>query len=74
MKHVNAQSANLEPVFFAYPQSREDVQQAVFDIWPNVTTENLLDITDYAGYKSEFLKLFGFGRPDIDYSKDVSIL
>lgn len=53
---------------------REDVQQAVFDIWPNVTTENLLDITDYAGYKSEFLKLFGFGRPDIDYSKDVSIL
>ena len=52
---------------------REDVQQAVFDIWPNVTTENLLEITDYAGYKSEFMKLFGFGRPDIDYSKDVAL-
>lgn len=52
---------------------REDVQQAVFDIWPKVTTENLNELTDYAGYKSEFLKLFGFGRHDIDYSKDVSL-
>jgi len=52
---------------------RDDVQQAVFDIWPKVTTENLHELTDFDGYKSEFMKLFGFGRPDIDYSKDVDI-
>ncbi len=52
---------------------RDDVQKAVFDIWPKVTTENLSELTDFAGYKSEFLKLFGFGRPDIDYSKDVDL-
>lgn len=52
---------------------RDDVQKAVFDIWPKVSTENLYELTDFAGYKSEFMKLFGFGRPDIDYTKDVQI-
>ncbi len=50
---------------------RDDVQQACKDLWPQVTTENLFDITDYAGYKHEFLKLFGFERDDIDYDAEV---
>ena len=41
---------------------RDDVQDACKAMWPQVTTENLFDITDYAGYKHEFLKLFGFER------------
>lgn len=52
---------------------RDDVQKAVFDIWPKVSTENLYELTDFAGYKKEFLKLFGFGLPNMDYSKDVEI-
>lgn len=52
---------------------RDDVQKAVFDIWPKVSTENLYELTDFAGYKREFLKLFGFGLPNVDYSKDVEI-
>ena len=51
---------------------RDDVQQACQDLWPQVTTENLFEITDYAGYKHEFLKLFGFERDDVDYDADVS--
>lgn len=50
---------------------RDDVQQACKDLWPQVTTDNLFDITDYAGYKHEFLKLFGFERDDVDYDEDV---
>ena len=50
---------------------RDDVQQACKDLWPQVTTENLFEITDYAGYKHEFLKLFGFERDDVDYDADV---
>ncbi|ALM53649.1 enoyl-ACP reductase FabV [Halomonas huangheensis] len=50
---------------------RDDVQQACQDLWSQVTTENLFDITDYAGYKHEFLKLFGFERDDVDYDADV---
>ncbi|MFQ3788895.1 enoyl-ACP reductase FabV [Halomonas sp. A29] len=51
---------------------RDDVQQACKDLWPQVTTENLFDITDYAGYKHDFLKLFGFERDDVDYDADVN--
>ncbi|TLF53006.1 trans-2-enoyl-CoA reductase family protein [Halomonas urmiana] len=51
---------------------RDDVQQACQDLWPQVTTENLFEITDYAGYKHDFLKLFGFERDDVDYDADVN--
>ena len=50
---------------------REDVQEPCQAIWPTVTTENLREITDYAGYKHEFLKLFGFDREDMDYEAEV---
>ncbi|MFH1499594.1 MAG: enoyl-ACP reductase FabV [Verrucomicrobiota bacterium] len=48
-----------------------DVQAAVKEIWPQVTTETLAELTDIAGYRTEFLKLFGFGLPGIDYDADV---
>lgn len=50
---------------------RDDVQAQCKAIWPQVTTDNLFELTDYAGYKHEFLKLFGFDRGDIDYDVDV---
>ncbi|MBO9741114.1 trans-2-enoyl-CoA reductase family protein [Xanthomonas axonopodis pv. begoniae] len=50
---------------------RDDVQDACKALWPQVTTENLFQLTDYAGYKHEFLKLFGFERDDVDYDADV---
>ncbi|MEH6419936.1 enoyl-ACP reductase FabV [Pseudomonas sp. CGJS7] len=51
---------------------REDVQAQCTALWPQVTTENLFEISDYAGYKHEFLKLFGFERDDVDYEADVN--
>lgn len=50
---------------------RDEVQQACRDMWPTITTENLFDKTDYALYKQEFLKLFGFGIDGVDYDADV---
>ncbi|MEI2457461.1 MULTISPECIES: enoyl-ACP reductase FabV [Lysobacter] len=50
---------------------REDVQNECKALWPQVTTDNLFQLTDYAGYKHEFLKLFGFERADVDYDADV---
>src|SRR5262249_27878241 len=49
-------------------------QKAVMDLWPKVTTENLKEISDYETYKSEFLKLFGFGLPQVNYEADVNPL
>lgn len=50
---------------------RDDIQDKCRQLWPQVTTENLFDVTDYAGYKAEFLKLFGFGVAGVDYQADV---
>jgi enoyl-[acyl-carrier protein] reductase/trans-2-enoyl-CoA reductase (NAD+) len=52
-------------------EMREEVQAAVKEIWPKVTTENLTELTDIAGYRSEFMKLFGFGLPGINYDADA---
>jgi len=53
-------------------EMRDDVQQACKTLWPQVNTENLWELTDYAGYKHEFLRLFGFGLKDVDYNADVN--
>jgi enoyl-[acyl-carrier protein] reductase/trans-2-enoyl-CoA reductase (NAD+) len=51
---------------------RDDIQQACRDLWPLITTENLTQETDYAGYKQEFLNLFGFALDGVDYDADVN--
>ncbi|AUY34011.1 trans-2-enoyl-CoA reductase family protein [Pseudomonas soli] len=51
---------------------RDDVQNACREMWPKVTTENLFELTDYAGYKKQFLNLFGFERADVNYDEDVA--
>lgn len=53
-------------------EMQPDIQAAVAKIWPEVTTENLAQLTDIAGYREEFLKLFGFGLPGIDYDADIN--
>ncbi|MGY5453127.1 enoyl-ACP reductase FabV [Agarivorans sp. MS3-6] len=53
---------------------REDIQQTCVDLWPKITSENLLEHTDYANYKTEFLKLFGFGVEGVNYEEDVDTL
>jgi enoyl-[acyl-carrier protein] reductase / trans-2-enoyl-CoA reductase (NAD+) len=53
-------------------EMREDVQQAVQKLWLEVTSENIRDISDFEGYKTEFLKLFGFGLPGVDYEAPVN--
>ncbi len=55
-------------------EMRDDVQQVIANLWPNVTSENLEEVTDLAGYQSDFLKLFGFGLPGVDYEADVDHL
>jgi enoyl-[acyl-carrier protein] reductase / trans-2-enoyl-CoA reductase (NAD+) len=47
-----------------------EVQQKVSKLWPIATTENLLEIADLEGYRSDFHTLFGFGHKNIDYSVD----
>jgi enoyl-[acyl-carrier protein] reductase/trans-2-enoyl-CoA reductase (NAD+) len=50
------------------------VQRQVEEIWEQVTEENLFELTDFAGYKAEFLRLFGFGIDGVDYDAETSPL
>ncbi len=49
-----------------------EMQAKVEAIWPQVTTENVNELSDFAAYKAEFLRLFGFGIEGVDYSAEVS--
>ncbi|SFU47582.1 enoyl-ACP reductase FabV [Alicyclobacillus macrosporangiidus] len=51
---------------------REDVQAAVMSGWEQVTTDNLAQLTDIAGYRRDFLRLFGFEMDGVDYEADVN--
>ena len=51
---------------------RPELQASVEAVWPEVTTENLTQLSDFAGYQSEFLRLFGFGIDVVDYEQDVN--
>jgi enoyl-[acyl-carrier protein] reductase/trans-2-enoyl-CoA reductase (NAD+) len=55
-------------------EMRDDVQREVKEIWTKISTENLRELSDFEGYWSDFLRLFGFGLADVDYEKDVKII
>jgi enoyl-[acyl-carrier protein] reductase/trans-2-enoyl-CoA reductase (NAD+) len=53
-------------------EMREDVQAKVAALWEQATTETLTAIGDLNGYKNDFLTLFGFAQPEVDYTADVN--
>jgi enoyl-[acyl-carrier protein] reductase/trans-2-enoyl-CoA reductase (NAD+) len=48
------------------------VQAEVADLWATISTDNLDKQSDFAGYKREFLQLFGFEVDGVDYDADVN--
>jgi enoyl-[acyl-carrier protein] reductase/trans-2-enoyl-CoA reductase (NAD+) len=58
---LRADGKELDPV----------VQAEVAERWERITTENLNELSDFAGYRREFLQLFGFEVDGVDYDADV---
>ncbi|MNP31351.1 putative reductase [compost metagenome] len=54
-----------------YKELAPEVQDRVKQLWDQVSTDNLYELTDFAGYKAEFLRLFGFGIEGVDYEAEV---
>ncbi|MCA0312813.1 MAG: trans-2-enoyl-CoA reductase family protein [Candidatus Melainabacteria bacterium] len=52
-------------------EMQDDVQNAVKVLWEKVSTENLKEISDFATYRSDFLKLFGFGFAEVNYDEPI---
>lgn len=53
-------------------EMRDDIQEKIAVLWEKATTENLSEIGDLAGYKQDFLNLFGFGFEGVDYLADAN--
>ena len=51
-------------------EMRDDIQDQIAHLWQEATTETLPASGDLAGYKSDFLNLFGFGFDGVDYDLD----
>lgn len=49
-----------------------EVQAAVGELWEQINTDNLRDLSDFDGYRREFLQLFGFEVDGVDYDADVN--
>lgn len=54
-----------------YKELAPEVQQAVAERWQHITTETIGELSDFAGYKTGFLQLFGFEVAGVDYAADV---
>lgn len=52
-------------------EMQPEIQAAVAKLWTEVTTENLPTLSDIDGYRTEFLRLFGFGLPGVDYEAEA---
>lgn len=50
----------------------KDIQAKIKALWPQITTENLENLTDVAGYRDDFYRLFGFNLAGVDYSREVN--
>ncbi len=48
---------------------RNDVQQAVFERWDQVATDNLDELSDMEGFRRDFNALFGFDVEGVDYDR-----
>ena len=48
-----------------------DIQEEVAGLWEQINTANLHELSDFDGYKREFLQLFGFEVDGVDYDADV---
>ncbi|AMK78007.1 MULTISPECIES: enoyl-ACP reductase FabV [Methylomonas] len=48
------------------------VQDKVTALWEQINNDNINELSDFAGYKHEFLKLFGFEVDGVDYDAEVN--
>lgn len=55
-------------------EMRVDVQSEVMESWNKIDSENMLSLTDIAGFHKDFDNIFGFEIDGVDYSVDVSTI
>jgi enoyl-[acyl-carrier protein] reductase/trans-2-enoyl-CoA reductase (NAD+) len=52
-------------------EMQTNIQAAIAELWPQVTSENLTELADIQGYLDDFYRLFGFKNLNVDYAVNV---
>ena len=52
-------------------ETNDATQAKIQALWDQVTQDNFHQLADYEGYHRDFLQLFGFAMPSVDYDADV---
>mgnify|MGYP000619178205 FL=1 len=64
----------LGRLYMNHKETNDATQAKIKALWDQVTQENFHELSDYAGYHHEFLKLFGFDVTGVDYDAEVDTL
>lgn len=51
----------------------DDIQKQVDSLWKQITPENFTTLSDYEGYKKEFMQSNGFEIDGVNYEEDINI-
>ena len=62
---------NLGRLYMNDKETNDVTQAKIKALWDQVTQDNFHQLSDYAGYHHDFLKLFGFDIDGVDYEADV---
>ena len=74
LTHAKPEVDELGRLYMNNKETNDATQTKIKTLWDQVTQENFHELSDYAGYHHEFLKLFGFDLTDVDYDADVETL
>lgn len=55
-------------------EMREDVQAEVAQLWEEINSDNINEISDLEGYRKDFFNLFGFEFDAVDYTAETNEL
>ncbi|MFF2090459.1 enoyl-ACP reductase FabV [Paenibacillus sp. NPDC058174] len=53
-------------------EMRPEIQAEVTQLWADLSTENVYELSDLEGYRREFFQLFGFETEGVDYEADAN--
>lgn len=74
LTQVQPETDELGRLYMNNKETNDATQAKIKALWDQVTQENFHELSDYAGYHHEFLRLFGFDLTGVDYEADVETL
>tara|TARA_R110002153_G_scaffold124543_14_gene271095 strand:- start:11802 stop:12980 length:1179 start_codon:yes stop_codon:yes gene_type:complete len=74
LTQAQPETDELGRLYMNSKETNDKTQAKIKALWDQVTQENFHELSDYAGYHHEFLKLFGFDVSGVDYDAEVDTL